>query len=116
VMYTGMILDNAINKSRPLITAQELDELMESGEKYNLIDARATVQYEKEHINTAQNVPHAKLRSYAENLDKDTVAVTYCNKGVTGNAAQNILLNNGLGRVYNLSGGKKQYSKSHNKK
>ncbi len=116
VMYTGMILDNAINKGRPLITAQGLDELMESGEKYNLIDARATVQYEKEHIDTAQSIPHAKLRAFTENLDKDTVAVTYCNKGVTGNAAQNILLNNGFGRVYNLSGGQKQYSKTHNKK
>lgn len=30
VMYTGMILDNAINGGRPLITAQELNELMES--------------------------------------------------------------------------------------
>ncbi|OGO89529.1 MAG: hypothetical protein A2Y17_02280 [Clostridiales bacterium GWF2_38_85] len=37
VMYTGMILDNAISKGRPLITADDLDNLMNSGEKYNLI-------------------------------------------------------------------------------
>lgn len=115
VMYTGMILDNAIHKGRPLITAGGLDELMESGEKYNLIDARETVQYEKGHIDTAENVPHAKLRTSAESLDKDAVTVTYCNKGVTGNAAQNILLNKGFHRVYNLSGGQRQYIKSHNK-
>jgi rhodanese-related sulfurtransferase len=31
--------------------------------------------------------------------------ITYCNKGVTGNATQNILLNHGFKNVFNLSGG-----------
>ncbi|MGL5153172.1 MAG: rhodanese-like domain-containing protein, partial [Clostridium sp.] len=35
--------------------------------------------------------------------------ITYCNKGVTGNAAQNILINHGFKKVYNLSGGHKFY-------
>ncbi|MHB1152416.1 MAG: FAD-dependent oxidoreductase [Eubacteriales bacterium] len=109
VMYTGMILDNAISKGRPLITSKELDSLMESGERYNLIDARVFSQYEKEHIITAQSMSHASLRTSADDLDKETVAVTYCNKGVTGNAAQNILLNKGFKKVFCLSGGYKQY-------
>jgi rhodanese-related sulfurtransferase len=113
VMYTGMILDNAIHRGRKLMTPQELDDLMRSGEKVVLIDARAPAQYEKEHIATAQSIPHEKLREVAVTLDKEAVAVTYCNKGVTGNAAQNILLNKGFTRVYNLSGGQKQYSKAH---
>ncbi len=116
VMYTGMILDNAINKNRPLITAKKLDELMESGEKYVLIDARVVAQYDKNHITTAKSIPHTKLRDNVESLDNDTIAITYCNKGVTGNAAQNILLGKGMKEVYNLSGGQKHYSKTHNKK
>lgn len=36
--------------------------------------------------------------------------VIYCNKGVTGNAAQNILINAGFKKVYNLSGGHKFYN------
>jgi len=116
VMYTGMILDNAIHNGRPLMTAQELDALTKSGEKYTLIDARAVIQYDKDHIETAKSIPHAKLRGVAEEMDKDVVAITYCNKGVTGNAAQNILLGRGLKKVYNLSGGHKQYSKTHDKK
>lgn len=115
VMYTGMILDNAISKDRPLMTAQELDDLMESGEEYNLIDARAASQYEKGHIETAQSIPHAKLRATADSIDKDAVTITYCNRGVTGNAAQNILLNKGFKKVFNLSGGYKQFSKAHTK-
>ena len=116
VMYTGMILDNAIHRGRPLISVQELDTLMQSGEKYTLIDARATVQYEKIHIQTAVNIPHAKIRTTAEELDKDVTAITYCNKGTTGNAAQNILLGKGFKKVYNLSGGQKQYGVTHNEK
>lgn len=113
VMYTGMILENAIHKGRPLMTAQELDVLVQSGEKYTLIDARVLTQYEKDHVDTAQSIPHEKLRKTAESLDKDTVTVTYCNKGTTGNAAQNILLGKGFKRVFNLSGGQKQYRKTH---
>jgi len=110
VMYTGMILDNAINNGRKLITADGLDHIIQSGQKYVLIDTRTTSQYEKDHIETAQNIPHAKLRDSINELAHDAIAITYCNKGVTGNAVQNILLNNGFKEVYNLSGGHKQYS------
>ena len=112
VMYTGMILDNAINKGRDLITADELNLLVESGENYVLIDARAASQYENAHIETAKSIPHSKLRSSIKDLDQDVIAITYCNKGVTGNAAQNILINHGIKKVYNLSGGHKHYSKT----
>jgi NADPH-dependent 2,4-dienoyl-CoA reductase/sulfur reductase-like enzyme/rhodanese-related sulfurtransferase len=115
VMYTGMILDNAIHKGRPLLTAQGLDELIESGEKYTLIDARVVTQYEKNHIESAKSIPHSKLRSELPEIEQEEVVVTYCNKGVTGNAAQNILMGRGLKKVYNLSGGQKQYSKTHSK-
>lgn len=116
VMYTGMILDNAVRKGRPLITAQELDTLIQAGGKYTLIDARTAAQYEKHHIEMARSIPHDKLRDAAEKMDKDVIAITYCNKGTTGNAAQNILLGKGFKQVYNLSGGQKQYRKVHNEK
>ena len=109
VIYTGMILGNAINRGRKLMTAEQLRKLMDSGETYTLIDARASKQYEAAHIDTAQSVPHADIRQAAQQMDKDAVAVTYCNKGVTGNAAQNILLGRGFKEVYNLSGGHKHF-------
>ena len=113
VMYTGMILENAIRGDRPLMTAQELDTLMQSGEGYTLIDARDAAQYERNHIESAKSIPHAELRSAAKSRDKDAVTVTYCNKGVTGNAAQNILHDRGFQKVYNLSGGQEQYDITH---
>ena len=109
VMYTGMILDNAIHRGRKLMTPGELDQLMASGDKYVLVDARSAAQYERSHIESAVSIPHEKLRDAADAMDKQETVVTYCNKGTTGNAAQNILLGRGFEKVFNLSGGEKQY-------
>lgn len=109
VHYTGMILDNALNNNRPIITAKEAKELVNKGEKIQVVDARVSKQYEESHVDTAVNIPHSKLREALEKLDKETLTITYCNKGVTGNAAQNILINSGFKKVYNLSGGHKFY-------
>jgi NADPH-dependent 2,4-dienoyl-CoA reductase/sulfur reductase-like enzyme/rhodanese-related sulfurtransferase len=112
VHYTGMILDNALNKNRQIITAKKTQELVNSGEKIQIIDARVPKQYEESHVDTAVNMPQDQLRSELETLDKDALTITYCNKGVTGNAAQNILINHGFTKVYNLSGGHKFYKKT----
>lgn len=112
VMYTGMILDNAINRHRELITADKLKKKIEAGENINIIDARAASQYDQSHIEGAISIPQEKLRTAADSLDKNTLTVTYCNKGVTGNAAQNILINKGFKKVYNLSGGHKNYKEN----
>ncbi|MGL5352731.1 MAG: FAD-dependent oxidoreductase [Clostridium sp.] len=109
VHYTGMILDNAINNNRPIITAKNLQNKIDSGEKIQVIDARVCKQYDSSHVDTAVNMPHSKIRTLTEGLDKDVLTVTYCNKGVTGNAAQNILINQGFKNVCNLSGGHKFY-------
>ncbi len=116
VMYTGMILDNAIRKGRELISVQELDSLIKSGEEYVLIDVRAVEKYENDHIDTARSIPHEKLRDDVKTLNKDTVTVAYCDKGVTSNAAQNILLGKGIVRVLNLSGGHEHYGRVQGKK
>ena len=116
VMYTGMILENAIHGGRPLMTAEELLARQQAGEKITVIDTRVKAQYENAHVEGAISVPHADLRTASETLDKNSVVVTYCNKGTTGNATQNILLNKGFQRVYNLSGGMKQYSAERKKK
>lgn len=114
VHYTGMILDNALNNNRPIITSNELKELVKRCEKVQIVDARVSKQYNEAHVDNAVNIPHKNLRSEMENLDKDAVVVTYCNKGVTGNAAQNIFINHGYKKVYNLSGGHKFYKGSKN--
>jgi rhodanese-related sulfurtransferase len=107
VIYTGMVLDNAINGKNKILTAKEL---LEKRAEYTVIDVRAKGQYDAGHIEGAINIPLGELKGNAVSLDKDKKYVVHCNKGVSGNAAQNILLNLGFKNVYNLSGGYKNYA------
>ena len=107
VHYTGMILDNAINGGREIITSKKLVNI---DEDVQIVDVRSSGDYEKKGcVSNAVNIPHAKLRDECQKLDKDILTITYCNKGVTGNAAQNLLIGKGFKKVMNLSGGHKFY-------
>ncbi|MGK0464895.1 FAD-dependent oxidoreductase [Clostridium sp.] len=110
VMYTGMILDNAINKGRKLITPEKLDTLIKDDKNVIVIDTRIEKQYCDAHMEVAINIPHAEIREKCNELDSEKIIITYCNKGITGNAVQNILINRGFKKVYNISGGYKNYS------
>ena len=107
VLYTGMILDNALHRGRDILTADALAAL--SPDEIQVVDARVEKQYGEAHVDNAVSMPHDVLRERMASLDKEKPVVTYCNKGTTGNAAQNILINHGFRKVYNLSGGHKQY-------
>ena len=107
VIYTGMILDNAINRGRELLTAHEL--ISAAPGSIQVVDTRVAKQYKEGHVEQAVSMPHASVRSVMNELDKEKPVVTYCNKGTTGNAVQNILINRGFRKVFNLSGGFKQY-------
>lgn len=109
IHYTGMALDNAINNNTPLISPEELIKRQENGESLQIIDTRVKKQFEKSSVKGAIHIPLAELRERYDELDKSIPTITYCNKGVSGNAAQNILLNIGFEHVYNLSGGNKNY-------
>ncbi|GAA0473228.1 FAD-dependent oxidoreductase [Alkalibacterium indicireducens] len=104
VIYTGMVLENA-REQLPVMTPEELISKQNSGEKLQVIDVRSSKQYEKNHVDDAINIPMPALRKGAGELDKSLPTVVYCNKGVTSNTAQNLLLNIGFKQVYVLSGG-----------
>lgn len=106
VNYTGMILDNAINGKNKIVTPKELDE---KRDEFLVIDVRSRSQYEAAHIEDAINIPLETLREKIKELDKNKKIAVHCNKGVTGNMGQNILLNSGFD-AYNISGGYSNYS------
>lgn len=106
VLYTGMILDNALNRGRKILTP---NVLIENRDKYKVIDVRSKKDYDKGHIEEAYHIPLAELESRLDEFDKEENIAVHCNKGVTGNAAQNLLINHGFKNVYNISGGYKNY-------
>lgn len=107
VMYIGMIYDNIFNRKRRLIDAKKL---LNNHDKYTIIDVRSKKDYDKGHIPTAISMPLFELREKYDTLDKDANIIVHCNKGVTGNAAQNFLINMNFTKVFNLSGGYKHYA------
>jgi NADPH-dependent 2,4-dienoyl-CoA reductase/sulfur reductase-like enzyme/rhodanese-related sulfurtransferase len=109
VHYTGMALDNAIHGRAPLITPADLERLRGAGEKVQVVDVRSAKDRAKGFVDDSVHIPLAELRGRAGELDPAAMTVTYCNKGVTGNAGQNVLRNLGFEHVYNLSGGNKNY-------
>lgn len=109
VHYTGMALDNAIRGTAPLITPAELDRRRADGEKIQVVDVRSAKDRAKGFVADSVHLPLKELRARAGELDREVLVVTYCNKGVTGNAGQNLLRNLGFAQVYNLSGGHQNY-------
>lgn len=109
VMYTGMILENIIHRNRPMITKSKLEELQKIQPETRILDARVMSQFKMDHVENAENMMPETLRQSAAELDPEAPYIVYCNKGTTGNAAQNILMNKGFKKVFNLSGGFKQY-------
>lgn len=105
IAYTGMILTNSIYGKNPIITYKEL---IKNREQYTIIDVRSQEQYNNSHIEGAINIPLGNIREKYKELDKSLTYVVHCNKGVSGNAAQNLLRNLGFEKVYNLSGGFKE--------
>jgi len=113
VHYTGMILENAISNGRPILNSNKIEDF---GDEIQIIDTRSEKDYQsKGHVPNAINIPHSKLRNQLDELDKNRPVMTYCNKGTTGNATQNILINHGFKKVYNLSGGHTFYKGSRKK-
>lgn len=108
VLYTGMVLENA-RTGQPVLTPEALVELQENQKVVQVVDVRSKSAYAKNHVKEAVHIPMPDLRKRAAELDKDKLTVVYCNKGVTSNTAQNLLLNIGFKQVYVLSGGNTNY-------
>ncbi|HMM00077.1 MAG TPA: FAD-dependent oxidoreductase [Bacilli bacterium] len=106
IIYSGMILENSILYGRKQMTAHEVDNLSQnSSSDVVILDNRRPELFRAGHIPGAINVAQEDMRDYLQNLDKKATILTYCSKGVTANATQNILINHGFENVYSLNGG-----------
>lgn len=115
VMYTGMVLDNA-RKGLPVMTPEELVAFQENNVPLQIIDVRSPKQHERNHVKNAVNIPMPALRKGLTDFDHAVKTVVYCNKGVTSNTAQNLLINLGFLDVSVLSGGNTNYQNYLNSK
>jgi adenylyltransferase/sulfurtransferase len=88
------------------ITAQELKELIESGEDFQLIDVREPNEYEIAKIPNSKLIPLGEVVKRLNELDPEKLAVIHCKGGVRSAKAIAALKQAGYnGRLINLKGG-----------
>ncbi|MFM2047764.1 MAG: hypothetical protein RI955_310 [Bacteroidota bacterium] len=89
------------------ITATEVKQRLNNGEKLNIIDVREVYEYEETNIPTAVNIPLGTLPANMEELEhlKNVEVIMQCKSGGRSAAAQQFLLSAGFTNVKNLEGG-----------
>ena len=88
------------------ITAPELNERLQNGEKLLLVDVRTTPEYAYEgHIAGARLLPLNMLPKRASELPKDAAIICICRSGNRSQAACEQLAHMGYEDVTNLAGG-----------
>ncbi len=86
------------------VTAQELKERLDAGEKFLFLDVRTPEERERARIEGTQLLDAALAREI-EGMDRDTVLVFHCHHGGRSQAAAEHFAALGFRRVYNVVGG-----------
>ncbi|GAB3908329.1 hypothetical protein GCM10028803_43740 [Larkinella knui] len=98
------------------ITAQELKERLDKGEKVNLIDVREEYEFDEDNLG-GQLYPLGSLPSQIDDLEdlRDDEIIIYCRSGARSGRAQQFLEQNGFSNVRNLIGGILAYRENERK-
>lgn len=92
------------------ISAEDLHEMVTGSEKFTLIDVRAPLEFEDEHIEGAINIPVADLRERHTELKKEDSIILLCSSGNRSSLGASILSQKGFKTLYNVAGGMTGYS------
>lgn len=108
VVVSGFVSENILRGKANQISVEELEIMIDNNsiKDYQFIDVRTVKEFSKETIEGSVNMPLHEIRNTMNNLDKDKEIVLFCQKGMRGYLAEQILNQNGY-KVRNLSGGYK---------
>ena len=96
------------------ITAESLKQLIDSGEKLQLLDVRTPAEYKQQHISKALNIDvfKANFEELCQSkFDKSKPILLYCRSGQRSMNAARKLDKNGFEQIYNLKGGMMAWSR-----
>lgn len=88
-----------------IITAQELNEILSSGEKIQIIDVREPYEWDICHIEGAQNIPMNLIDESLDKISKDHSSVVMCHHGMRSMSVIHYLKMKGFNKLINLEGG-----------
>ncbi|MDY6775355.1 MAG: rhodanese-like domain-containing protein [Halobacteria archaeon] len=96
------------------VTAEDLRDLQDSDEEYELIDMRFEDQFDDWHIKGAKNIPFMEFEedpdSYLDEIPEDEPVYLLCAEGGSSEYAAEMLEERGYDNVYNVEGGMKAWS------
>ncbi|MBD1429129.1 MULTISPECIES: rhodanese-like domain-containing protein [Sphingobacterium] len=86
------------------VTVQELKDMMDRNEEFQLIDVREPFEYEVSNLN-GLNIPLAGILIEAEKVSKDIPVIIQCRSGKRSAQAVMLLEQQGYTNLANLQGG-----------
>jgi adenylyltransferase/sulfurtransferase len=91
----------------PQITAPELKQRLDAGEKLTLIDVREPFEWDIANLGDygARLIPLDQVLERADEIDRDSEVVLYCRSGARSAGAARQLRARGFERLWNLKGG-----------
>lgn len=89
------------------IRSGELQEVLKSNKKAQLLDVRAPGEFQSGHIPKSKNinVMTPNFKSQIQGLDKSKTYYVYCRSGMRSARACKLMAKEGFEQVYNLKGG-----------
>jgi peroxiredoxin family protein/rhodanese-related sulfurtransferase len=108
VNMLGFLGENILEGKMDVIQWFELDDL--NSDEYTILDVREAEERDLGFVPNSINISVDDLRDNLDKLDKNKTIVLYCATGIRAYVATRILLQNGFGKVKNLSGGFTTYS------
>jgi len=107
IAIAGYVASNIISGKMPVVYWEDIKTA--DLEKITLLDVRTTEEFSLGSIPGAVNIPLDDLRGRLKEIPTDKPIYVFCQVGLRGYLAQQILLGNGFKEVSNLSGGFKSY-------
>ena len=107
VNMAGFVAQNILAGRSHITTWSEVNQL--NKEEYILVDVRSEDEYSNGHVEGAINLPVDELRSRLSELDQNKLIIEYCQVGLRGYVADQILSQHGY-QVKNVTGGYKTAS------
>ena len=83
------------------INCEQMKKLMER-DNVKLIDVRTKEEYEKGHLDKAENIPSEKIMQELLYVDKKASIIVYCQTGTRSAKAFDILKGAGYENIYDL--------------
>lgn len=89
----------------PQIRPEEVERLLEAGERLMIVDVRDPHEFAAGHIPGAQLIPLSQVQGRAGELDRAAEIVVVCRSGRRSDLACQVLLRMGFPGVKNMVGG-----------